>query len=64
MGYVDVAQSGGLPVSVSKGFWLYMSIAMPLIVLTIAIFFWAELLSRKALLKRLEGLPSDKYAQV
>ena len=64
MGYVNVTQSGGLLVSVSKGFWLYMSIAMPLIVLTIGIFFWAELLSRKALLKKLEDLPSEKYAQV
>ena len=64
MGYIDVAQSAGLPVSVTKGMWLYIIIAIPLIVMTIMTFLWAEYLSRRALLKKVEDLPLEKFAEV
>ena len=64
MGYIDVAQSAGLPVTVSKGMLLYVVIVIPLIVMTIVTFLWSELLSRKALSKKTEDLPWERFAEV
>lgn len=57
MGYVTVAQQPGLSVFVAQGFWLYMSISMPLIVVTMGIYLRAELFQRRAMQR--EAVTSD-----
>ncbi|MCJ1357728.1 MAG: hypothetical protein MMC33_007724 [Icmadophila ericetorum] len=62
MGYVTVAQTSGLSVAVAQGFWLYMSITMPLIVVTMGIYLGAELIQRRAI--RRENAMKDLSSKI
>ena len=47
MGYVSTAQQNGLVVSATKGLWVYAIITVPLVILTMGIYFCFELVNRR-----------------
>ncbi|MCJ1307269.1 hypothetical protein MMC25_000915 [Agyrium rufum] len=52
-GYINVLQTSGFAVSATKGLWLYFSIAAPLIMATMMVFLYSEVLNRRRLAKTL-----------
>ena len=48
MGYISVADTGGFNVSATKGLVFYAILAIPLVSLTVAIYFLSELVNRRA----------------
>lgn len=48
MGYISVVQADGFTVVATKNLLLYAILAIPLVIVTMAIYFAFELLNRKA----------------
>jgi len=48
MGYISVADTGGFNVSATKGLLFYAILAIPLVSLTVAIYFLSELVNKRA----------------
>jgi len=48
MGYITVADTGGLNITATKGLVFYAILAIPLVSLTIAIYFLSEVINRRA----------------
>ena len=48
MGYVNTEQGDGLVVSSTKGLLVYTSIAIPLVVVTMGVYFSFELVNRRS----------------
>lgn len=47
MGYVSAAQGNGLVVSTTKGLWVYAMIAVPLVIVTMGVYFVFEIVNSK-----------------
>jgi lipoprotein signal peptidase len=54
MGYLKVDDGAGFSVAGTKGLWLYAILAIPLILLTFAVYFLSELHNRRNPARRWE----------
>jgi hypothetical protein len=52
MGYITVADAPGFSVTATKNLWLYAILAIPLAIITFAIYFASEFLSKRAARKK------------
>ncbi len=52
MGYVSAEQENGLVVSTTKGLLVYTAIALPLVVVTMGVYFCFEIVNRRSEARR------------
>jgi len=64
MGYISVAETDGFSVIATKGLWFYAILAIPLVIITLAIYFLSELFSRRAARRQKSWITQDIISKV